>query len=153
MQYLLTAIVTWLSINYGLPADYDHPQVRFLPPIEIAFLHYDAATPAARNKVRVAYAFQRTTNETLIASAYDSRHNTILLPNGWTGKTPGELSLLVHEMVHHLQGSAGLRYPCPQEREKLAYMAQDKWLGLSRTSLENEFQIDALTVFVLTHCM
>jgi hypothetical protein len=93
MQYLLTAIVTWLSINYGLPADYDHPQVRFLPPIEIAFLHYDAATPAARLKVRAAYAFQRTTNETLIASAYDRRDNTILLPNGWTGKTPGELLL------------------------------------------------------------
>jgi hypothetical protein len=55
-------------------------------------------------------------------------------------------------MVHHLQASAGLRYPCAEARKALAYEAQDKWPGLFGSTLEAEFQIDAMTLLVTTHC-
>jgi hypothetical protein len=45
---------------------------------------------------------------------------TIYLPKNWTGSTPAELSVLVHEMVHHLQGATKTKYECPQAREQLA---------------------------------
>jgi len=152
MQFLLIAIVTWLSINYGLPATTEVPAVRFVQPLEIAFLHYGAFTGASRQHVLDAYAVQPPSTRREVVSAYDGGHVTILLPVGWTGRTPAELSMLVHEMVHHLQATARLRYACPQEREKLAYEAQEKWLGLFNTGLEKEFAIDQLTLLVTTHC-
>jgi len=133
MQLLLTAIVTWLSIIYDLPATAEDPAVRFARPIDIAFLHYGAFTDVSRQHVLKHYAAQPLTARREVVSAYDDRQVTILLPIGWTGRTPAELSMLVHEMVHHLQAAAGLRYACPQEREKLAYEAQGKWLGFFGT--------------------
>jgi hypothetical protein len=88
-----------------------------------------------------------------IMAIYVDATNTIYLPEGWTGQTPMELSVLVHEMVHHLQSIAGLRYECRQAREKLAFLAQDRWLDLFGQSLGSAFGIDPFTLLVRTRCM
>ncbi|MGZ8408903.1 MAG: DUF6647 family protein [Hyphomicrobium sp.] len=88
-----------------------------------------------------------------IVSVYEDKTRTIVLPVGWQGITPAELSILVHEAVHHLQNAAGLTYACPQEREALAYEAQEKWLSLFGRSLSSEFQIDGMTLLVNTKCL
>ena len=75
-------------------------------------------------------------------AVYSDKAQTIFLPEGWTGTTPAELSILVHELVHHVQNAAGLKYSCPQEREKLAYDAQERWLGLFGHNLEHDFELD-----------
>ena len=153
MQALLTALVTWLSINYGLPATDNLPDVRFVPPMEIAFVHYEAFTTESQQRVKAFYAIQPADEKRReIVSAYDTRRKTILLPEGWSARTPAELSMLVHETVHHLQNVAGLHYACPEEREALAYEAQEKWLGEFGTSLAEQFAVDKLTLLVSTHC-
>jgi hypothetical protein len=91
-------------------------------------------------------------HENLIA-VYDDEMKTIYLPENWTGNTPAELSLLVHEMVHHLQNATPAKYECPQAREELAYAAQAKWLSLFGRRLENEFEVDPLTLAVSTRCI
>ena len=53
-------------------------------------------------------------------AAYDPLTQTIFLPERWTGNTPAEISVLVHEMVHHLQNVARLKYECVQASEELA---------------------------------
>jgi uncharacterized protein DUF6647 len=78
---------------------------------------------------------------------------TIFLPATWAGTTPAELSILVHEMVHHLQNVAKLKYDCPAAREKLAYQAQDRWLKRFGQDLEKEFEIDMLMLLVTSACM
>ena len=40
MNTLLTTIVLWLSTNFGLPANYDHPVVEFVPETKIVELRY-----------------------------------------------------------------------------------------------------------------
>jgi hypothetical protein len=60
--------------------------------------------------------------------------------------------MLVHEMVHHLQNVGQLKFACPQEREKLAYKAQDGWLALFGSDLMQEFQIDPFSLLVKTNC-
>ena len=60
--------------------------------------------------------------------------------------------MLVHELVHHFQNVLGLKYECPQEREKLAYIAQNRWLTLFGHSLENDFDMDAFSLLVKTRC-
>jgi hypothetical protein len=74
------------------------------------------------------------------------------LLNGWEGKTPAELSILVHEMVHHLQNVGQLKFACPEEREELAYKAQESWLHLFGHDLEHDFQMDPFTILVKSKC-
>jgi hypothetical protein len=87
-----------------------------------------------------------------IVGVYNDQTRTIFLSNNWAGSTPAELSVLVHEMVHHIQNEAGIKYECPAERERLAYEAQEKWLGLFGRSLQSEFGINGLALLVSTSC-
>jgi len=154
MDALLTAIALWLSANYNLPANVEQPKIEFARPIEITFFRYQAFTAEAQRQVMASRAStagpQQNSRETV--AVYDARRNRILLPNGWSGQTPAELSMVVHEMVHHLQNKAGMKFACPAEREQMAYEAQDKWLGLFGRSLQSEFEIDAFTLKVSTTC-
>ena len=149
MNALLTTIVLWLSLNYDLPTNYDHPKIEFVNVEQIAAKKYlgilkpDSATSGAHaNK-----------DDFSIVAFYDMPQRTIYLAEGWAGKSPAESSVLVHEMVHHLQTLSEQKYSCPQERERLAYDAQEKWLNLMGRSIQSEFEIDPFSMLVLTRCM
>jgi hypothetical protein len=150
MQTLLTMVVTWLSINMALPAIYDPPRIEWVPSAEMDTAHLghppdqlpDLTAEVPRQNTAVA-----------VEALYDDTTRTLYLSENWTGITPAEVSVLVHEMVHHLQNLAGLKYECPQAREKAAYEAQDKWLALFGSSLMDEFKLDRMTLLVRTKCM
>jgi hypothetical protein len=152
MDALLAAIVTWLSINAGLPATYDFPEVGFASEREIALIHLQELTPEERQNALAVYDSLPEGERRSVVAVYDTRRRKIVLPEGWLGRSPAELSMLVHEMAHYLQAEAGLRYACSEEREKVAYAAQEKWLADFNTTLQKEFQIDRLTLFVSTTC-
>lgn len=138
MKALLTVIVTWLATSYGLPANYSHPAIRFLPEAEIYKARYGA--------LRGVQALPD------VVAVYDAKNRTILLPGDWTAVAPADVSVLVHEMVHHLQDLAGLTYACNEEQEALAYSAQERWLRLAGTDLHSEFGFDKFTIKFLTTC-
>ncbi len=150
-QDLLTAIDTWLAVEFDLPAIHSHPQIELVPVATIVALRYRGMLPDAQTNFapndRNATAAERDT-----VAVYSDAARTIYLPEGWSGSTPAELSVLVHEMVHHAQNLLGLKHECPQEREKLAYLAQDRWLGLFGHSLASDFELDPLTLLVKTKC-
>ena len=110
-------------------------------------------TARTREAVTVAEQPMHAKQMRQVVAVYNDQNKTIYLPNGWKGRTPAELSMLVHEMVHHLQNVAGLKYECPQAREKLAYEAQGRWLELFGLNLENEFEIDPLALILTTQCL
>ena len=145
MPALLTAIVVWLSANFGLPANYDFPRIERMSSIEMTNLVYQRV-PDDQRQAMSTDRFRR------VVSLYSVEQKTIYLQPEWNGRTPAELSMLVHEMVHHLQNVAHIAYACPQEREKLAYEAQEKWLGLFGRDLSHEFQIDPFTLLISTAC-
>jgi hypothetical protein len=148
-QALLTAMETWVSSQFGLPAIHEHPRIEFAPPAKIASLRFtDLSDP--RVQVEPNNRASSAQHDT-IAIYYDATR-TIYLPEGWTGGTPAELSVLVHEVVHHFQNVLGLKHECPQEREKLAYLAQERWLGLFGHSLESDFDLDPFSLLVKTRC-
>jgi hypothetical protein len=115
MEALLTAIVVWLSANYSLPASFEHPRIEFVPAIKLTSLSH-------RDQQQAGMLLNQSGSE--IVSLYNDNQPTIYLRDGWTGKTPAELSILVHEMVHHLQNVGRLKFDCPQAREELAYQAR-----------------------------
>ena len=87
MDALLTTIVLWLSINFGLPATADLPKVEFARPIEITFFRYQAFTAEAQRQVLANQAADPATNgKREVVAVYDARRNRILLPQGWSGQ-------------------------------------------------------------------
>jgi hypothetical protein len=144
MEALLTAIVLWLSINFPLPANLNHPGIKFVSAAEMI-------APLKKNQLhRTDVSASEISSE--IVSLYSNESKTIYLMDGWTGTTPAELSILVHEMVHHLQNVGQLKFACPEEREELAYKAQESWLRLFGHDLEHDFQMDPFTILVKSKC-
>jgi hypothetical protein len=143
----MRVIVNWLADNFELPRDYSYPNVRREPAWRVTALRH---TGLLLDSPREAAPMQPGQRE--VVAAYDPETKTILLPERWSGSTPTELSILVHEMVHHLQYVAGNKYDCVEAREGLAYAAQDKWLHLFKRDLAKDFEIDGFTLLVITTC-
>jgi len=148
---LLTAIANWLSIEFDLPILGRHPRIELVPPAEIAALRYRGHFPNAGTERKLNGASAASPERDVVA-VYSDSARTIYLRDEWTGRTPAELSVLVHEMVHHLQNLAGLKYECPQAREKLAYLAQERWLGLFGHDLAQDFELDGFSLLAKTRC-
>lgn len=138
MKILLTVLMTWLSSNFDLPLVHELPDVRLVNNQQMATMRYGAAVAGQAGE---------------LVAIYHDKTRTVLLSERWTDSTPADVSVLVHELVHHMQNEAKLTYPCPAAREALAYAAQEKWLGLFGQSLLSEFDMDPLTLKVRTTCM
>jgi hypothetical protein len=138
---LQDAIAAWLSFEFDLPRINERAAIAFVPSVRMASIRF-RDVPSDRRP---------GTHE--ILAVYDTEARTIYLPDGWTGGTPAELSVLVHEMVHHLQNVGGLTYECPEASEKAAYTAQERFLGMFGGDLQTDFQIDGLTVLVRSNCL
>jgi hypothetical protein len=150
MEIMLTAIVTWLSLNFGLPAAYEHPRIAFVSPGQMYAVRTSGQAP---DSIAHASGVPSRHVGSQIVALYDDKNRTVYLPKGWKGDTPTEVSVLVHEMVHHLQNLAGLKYECPEAREEPAYMAQDRWLALYGRNFKKEFRVDDLTMALRTKCI
>lgn len=137
IEALLDAVVTWLSANFELPADYDHPRIVLASAERLSNIRYKSVEPNQRREV---------------VALYDEKTETILLTKSWRGRSPTDLSILVHEMVHHLQYRASLDFACSAAREAMAYAAQEQWLGLFGKTLVQEFEIDPVTLKLSTSC-
>ena len=152
-QALLTEIATWLASNFDLLAIYDHPDVELVPPMKLAAMRYKGLLPDRWREDSIYDPAVQAAHHREVLAVYHDTTKTIFLPKSWTGTTAAELSILVHEMVHHLQNLAKLKYECPAAREKLAYQAQDQWLRQFGRDLEKEFGIDRLTLLVTSSCI
>lgn len=144
---LVRALGIWLAENFALPLIASQPAVKLVSPVKITTLRYTGLLSDKPEDVADVPAGQRE-----VVATYDPLTRTIYLPEGWTGTTPAELSVLVHEMVHDLQNVARTRFACVEASEELAYSAQEKWLSLFGHSLMKDFEIDPMTLLVSTRC-
>lgn len=138
---VLKAIAGWLAYEFDRRPLKTLPEVAFVSPQRMAGLRF-----------RDVPSDHSGGEGSEVLAVYDDEARTIYLPNGWTGRTPAELSVLVHEMVHHLQNEAEEKFDCPEAREKQAYEAQQKWLMLFGSDLTVAFEMDPMTVLVRTNC-
>jgi hypothetical protein len=139
----LDSLVVWLSKNFDLPVHFGHPTIKFVPAQAVVAMRYAAFL----NDSTKAAAVQGD-----VVSVYNTDTHTIYMRDDWKGVTPAEVSVLVHEMVHHLQTLARLKFACPQEREQMAFRAQQRWLSAFDTDLEREFDLDAFSLLVHSRC-
>lgn len=144
MQALLTALMSWIAQNSDLPGSSETPAVAVVSASQLAGLR--SRTQAASHGA--ADVSEPRTNLAL----YEFATRTIYLRDDWRGDGPADYSILVHELVHHLQTVGDVKYDCPAQREKPAYRLQNRWLALFGTDLQQEFEIDPFTVLVTTSC-
>ena len=64
-----------------------------------------------------------------IYAAYDGERQLIGLGPDWWGRTPLDLSALVHELTHHLQVGVAAVPTCIRDQEIEAYKTQLKYLA------------------------
>jgi hypothetical protein len=147
---LMAEIAAWLSANFELPAINQYPRVEFASPAKLLSLRLGGFGVGRRENATPPQPPLSVGGDLL--AVYDSARRIIYLPEGWSGQTHAETSILVHEMVHHLQSAGGLKYPCPAAGEKTAYLAQDLWLRRFGQDLETAFETDLFTVLVRSLC-
>lgn len=133
------AVADWLRAEFGLTVD-PLPAIEFASPKRLGSLRFRGVASDHLGDGRDVVAI------------YDDEARTIYLPHDWTGATPAEISVLVHEMVHHAQNLSRAKFDCPQARERQAYEAQGRWLADSGSDLAVSFGIDGFSLLVLTNC-
>jgi hypothetical protein len=149
---LLTEIANWLSANFDLPAVSELPRTETASPMKLTAMRYKGLLPEGWREDRIEDPAVLTASPREVLAVYNDTTKTIFLAQGWSAATPAEVSILVHEMVHHLQNLGGFKYECPAAREKLAYKAQNEWLQQFGLDLEQAFEVDMLTVLVSSTC-
>lgn len=148
----LDAIMKWITQRFELlPPSADLPAIVFESPAGLSRMRHGGFVPHPSNQ-SAPNAPHRSGRGDILA-VYNDARRTIYLSDEWTGKTDADLSVLVHEMVHHLQNVAGLRYSCAGEREHIAYRAQSAWLLQSGKSLQSEFQLDGFSLMMHSSCL
>ena len=110
---------------------------------------YRSAAELAARRYGAAFAHD---GKDLIA-LYDSETRTLLLSNSWSGSDAAARSVIVHEIVHHLQHENGKRFPCPAGQEEQAFAVQEAFLAEHGTTLEKEFGIDPFTRLAASLCL
>lgn len=148
--HLTDTIVTWLSADFSLPENYQHPRIEIVSPMQMAAVRYRGLSAFLQARVVSDEQWLEKMRDTV--ALYEDNSRTIYLREGWTGATPTETSVLVHEMVHHLQNLAGEKFECTQAREKSAYAAQKKWLEKAGLDFFREFETDPVTLMLRTAC-
>jgi hypothetical protein len=100
----LAALVDWIASELGLPAVVESPRVVLVAPERLSHMRAVAAASATQG---AATGVERSPD---LVAFYDDAKKTIYLPLGWSATSPAAVSILVHEMVHHIQNVAELSF-------------------------------------------
>lgn len=139
MQALILAAMTWIASETGLPVPDSPPGVTFVSAREMA----TRAHPEGRYDPTVAGRY---------LALYHPESRTILLRDDWKRHDLRDRSILVHELVHHMQAAAGRRYACRGARERVAYETQARWLEQRGAHLFRVLGLNRLFYYLITTC-
>jgi hypothetical protein len=147
----LAAITGWVASDMGLPVPVELPRLAFIDPDRMT----ETLTEQRRRHAEAGHALRAELGNLAadVVAFYNMQSRTLYLPLGWSAATPVELSLLVHEVVHHLQAVHDQRLPCPAARERQAFDTQARWLAMFGEDLESALGIDRFTLIVATNCL
>ena len=140
MDQLMFALMAWISAATGLPPAQDLPELVFNTPAELQMLHYPGAVYREGDGVPQAVAL------------YNLEEGVIHLTDDWEVRDPVDLSVLLHELVHHMQASADIDYDCRGAMEKVAYDAQIDFLASMDLDMFEVMEINRLFYVLLTSC-
>lgn len=114
---IVSELEEWLDENSGLPRLEHLPSVQFSGPAGLDEIGGSTMSIGSRTR-----------------GLYDPATRTITLIEPWTPSDPIDVSVLLHELVHHRQ--PGIHEDCPSAQEPKAYRLQQKWLAAQKITLD-----------------
>ncbi len=142
MEQMVAALLAWAAWQMGQPAP-AAPGVVLAPAEEVAARRYGpgAGKGGARSGGRQVIA------------VYDRRSATVYLPEDWDGSDLVDRSVLLHELVHHVQAVNRVPAVCAAQWEPQAYELQARWLAAQGVDDPlAAIGVDRLTVKVSSMC-
>lgn len=143
METLLLALLTWTTIAAGLPpvAADRLPEVVYTTQENMCLAHYGEPCDGPMGP----------------AALYDPSMARIYLLEDWSAEDIIDVSILVHELVHHAQSEAGVtNESCPASDERLAYEVQEEFMQAAGRSifmeLDPEGVMNRIALLFLTQC-
>ncbi|SDJ28016.1 DUF6647 family protein [Lutimaribacter saemankumensis] len=124
---LVEQLEVWLDQHSDLPRASEAPAIFLKDPPELE---------DERTTSRVAVG-ERT------RGLYNKSDRTITLFRPWTATNTEDVSVLLHELVHHRQATANRG--CRARWEYQAYKLQEKWMNAREVSLDVNWTVIGLT--------
>lgn len=111
MKETIAALLTWICLQLSV-APPPPPLVEQVSPRGLVELVFGENPPSGAS----------------VTALCSRAAKTVYLREGWRANDLRDRATLVHELVHYVQETASLSYPCVAARERDAYELQLKWL-------------------------
>ena len=155
MDTLIVALIAWIVARTELVAP-NPPRIVFVPKHQINEL-YRGVTNGEREPQTIFSNFRGARNPSDavgVQALYVRADATIYLQQNWRPVGLRNQSILLHELVHHVQRFNHVKGPCPASLERRAYDLQAAWLR--EQGVADPYELmgpDQFTVAILTACM
>lgn len=138
MEKLMLGLMAFAAAHTGLPMADELPDVVQKPPERLwgIFMPDAEYDPEGRS----------------VSGLYDHRSGTIYLPDQWAADDVRDVSILLHELVHHLQHEAGVTYQCRGAMEAPAYAAQFAFIEAAGKDPFELLEMNGLFLLMVTTC-
>ena len=157
---IILAMMLWISsvTGYTIP---ELPQIIYLSSVDIKKYAYgcDKAIIPPENKdicdAQEFWDLDDINNERAPIALYDNKQQHIILNEKFNIETVHDQSVLLHELIHHVQLHNGVykKVKCKNELEAEAYELHDKWLREKYgVTLKNIIGINELFLIFVTTC-
>ncbi len=146
LEPIMSLIGNFLSEKLEFPGPARPPRVEFVSSAQIAAVRYRELGAKPEH-----LWFSGRPNA--LDMTYDDAHGVIYLSEYWTGGSPAEISVLLHGLVNHTQREYGLTYACTQQREEVAFAAQEAWLKQFGRTLSDIFGLNEAAYMLSTQCI
>lgn len=146
VEPIISLIGKFLAEKLEFPGPARPPRVEFVSSAQIAAVRY-------RDLSSEPELLWFSGRPNALDMTYDDAKGVIYLSEYWTGGSPAELSVLLHGLVLHTQREYGLTYACVQQREEVAFAAQEAWLKQYGQTLSDTFGLDETAHMLSTQCI
>lgn len=155
MDALIVALIAWIAVRTELSAPHP-PRIVFVPRHEMNEI-YRGTSNGEREPQTIFSSFpvaRNPRNPAGVQALYVRADATIYLRKNWRPVGLRNQSILLHELVHHVQNFNHMSQSCPGALEKRAYDLQAAWLREHGAADPYELMgPDQFTVAILTSCM
>ena len=143
--------MTWISTftGYGI---HTIPNVQFETPREMFNLAYDCKT-----NPNWCEEYLKMKDDSLnpavnnILALYNKETKTVILRKDWNAKSIKNRSILVHELVHHMQNEEEFK-GCKGIMEEEAYDVQNAWLKQYKMNIFDTLGLGKLYYSIIISC-
>ena len=157
MKELVIGLMLWISTMTGWAVP-PVPEVLYSDGVNLKHMLYGCDNPRTEEATEICSRIGEIdiigTRKDTTMGLYDHEKKIVYLNH--TLKKQNKVihdSVLLHELIHHMQFHNKVKFRCLGELEEIAYMLQDKWLQKKgKKSVFEELEISPLYFYIIIQC-